>query len=88
MGDFLLAGLKHSHGFAGALVEEARLCLYGLKCAFNVGNSRLIVEGDNPSLIHHLRSRSAQDNPSGFFITSIVHFVSNFDFFSWSFVKR
>ncbi|KAJ8423472.1 hypothetical protein Cgig2_013515 [Carnegiea gigantea] len=71
MGNVLLAGLKHGHGFVGALVKEARSCLYGLKCAFNAGFKRIIVERDNLSLIRLLRSRSTQNNPLGLFITCI-----------------
>jgi len=45
------------------------------------------VEGDSLTLIKLLKSWSTHDNLFDFFITIILDFVSNSDFFSRSFVK-
>ena len=46
------------------------------------------MEGDSLTLIKLLKSWSTHDNLFDFFITIILDFVSNSDFFSRSFVKR
>ena len=46
LGDIELAGAKHGPEFAGFLVMEAKSCLYGLKCALEMGVCNIVVEGD------------------------------------------
>jgi len=49
-GDMVLAGSRQGVGFAGALVEEVRACLWSLQIARRYGFARLVVEGDSLSL--------------------------------------
>lgn len=86
--DLLLAGTKHGRGFAGAMIEEARSCLFGVKSAFNLGYRHIIIEGDNLSLVQLLKSRSTQDNSLGYFTSSILLFIQNFEFFFLVFCKE
>jgi len=87
-GNIILAGSKLSQGFGGATVEEARACLYGLRNAHAHGCRNIIIESDCLQLIQMLKSKSIYDSLVGLFIQDIISFVANFDFFSWSFVKR
>lgn len=84
----LLAATKHSQGFGGATVEEARACLFGLQSAYAHGSRRIIIKSDRLQLIQMLRSQSILDNLVSLFVKDIISFVEHFDFRSWSFVKR
>ncbi|KAJ8429174.1 hypothetical protein Cgig2_010124 [Carnegiea gigantea] len=46
-GNLLLTSGKQMNGFVGAVIEEARACLYALKCAYNHGFCNIIIEGDS-----------------------------------------
>ncbi|KAJ8433506.1 hypothetical protein Cgig2_018040 [Carnegiea gigantea] len=56
-GNLLLAGTKHTYGFTGGAVEEARACLYALRCAHNHDFSNIIIEGDNLHLIEKIKAK-------------------------------
>ncbi|KAJ8428491.1 hypothetical protein Cgig2_029944 [Carnegiea gigantea] len=84
----LLTIVKHHRGYAGAPAEEARACLYGLLCAHAYGIHNIIVESDCLELIQMLENKSIYDNCISLFARDIISFVQNFDFYSWSFVKR
>jgi len=87
-GNVIPAGSKLSHGFSGANVEEARACLHGLRSAHAHGCRHIIIESDCLQLIQMLKSKSIYDSLVGLFVQDIISFVVNFDFFSWSFVKK
>ncbi|KAJ8449837.1 hypothetical protein Cgig2_001493 [Carnegiea gigantea] len=80
-GDILLAGSKQGAGFGGALVEEARASLFGLRCTRDTGVRNILMEGDCLMLIQMLQINR-------FKIPDILAFALSFDFFSRSFVKR
>ena len=86
--DIVLAGAKHGMGFARSLVEEARLCLFGIKCAYEVGVRNIVIEGDCLVLIQMLQSSSIDESTASLFVKEILAFVNQFEFYSWSFVKR
>lgn len=88
VGDIILAGTKSGSGFAGPLVEEARACLFGLRCAYEWGARNIIIEGDSLGLIQLLKTRSTHDNFVGLFVNDILAYVESFDFYAWTFVKR
>ena len=46
LGDIELAGANHGPWFAASRVKEARSCLFGLKCALEIGVCNIVVEGD------------------------------------------
>ena len=57
-GDLVLAMTKQGVGwFAGAEVEEARACLFGLMHRKETNLDSLVVEGDCLSLIHKLQKK-------------------------------
>ena len=87
-GNIILTGSKLSQGFGGATVEEAWACLHGLRNAHAHGCRNIIIESDYLQLIQMVKSKSIYDNLVGLFVEDIFSFVANFDFFSWSFVKR
>ncbi|KAJ8421782.1 hypothetical protein Cgig2_011507 [Carnegiea gigantea] len=87
-GDVILAGAKHGHGPASALVEEARSCLFALQTVFKYGACTVTVEGDCLPLINMLKSGQIVDTTMGFFVQDIFCFTEHFDFVSWSFVER
>ncbi|KAJ8428188.1 hypothetical protein Cgig2_033126 [Carnegiea gigantea] len=86
--NILLTGVKHRRGFIGAIVEEVRACLHGLKCAYQQGYYNIIIENDCLELIHMLKNKSTNDSLVSLFVNDIVFFVTNFDFCSWFFVKK
>ena len=88
MGDMVLAGVQQGPRFAGAEVEEARACLFGLKQAIEAGLTSLVIEGDSLSLIQKLRAKQVPNNALGLFLQEIFSLVSCCDFIAWSFVKR
>ncbi|KAJ8452986.1 hypothetical protein Cgig2_014749 [Carnegiea gigantea] len=86
--NILLAGTKHQPGHADASIEEARACLHGLTCAHNHGVRNIIIEGDCLHLIELLKAKSTPDNFLGFLVKDITFFLTRFDLYAWSFVKR
>ncbi|KAJ8431628.1 hypothetical protein Cgig2_029036 [Carnegiea gigantea] len=54
-GEVVLAGSHQGLGFAGALVEEVRACLWSLQTARRFGFDSLVIEGDSLSLHQKLR---------------------------------
>ena len=74
-GDIILARAKHGDGFPGALVEEARACLFSLENTYNMGIKNITIEGDCLSLIEMLRSDSVHKNVTGYFVSDILSFV-------------
>ncbi|KAJ8422247.1 hypothetical protein Cgig2_023106 [Carnegiea gigantea] len=56
-GDVVMAGVQQGLGFAGPEVEEARVCIFGLRQAIAAGFVHLVIEGDCLSLIQKLRSK-------------------------------
>ncbi|KAJ8434436.1 hypothetical protein Cgig2_025406 [Carnegiea gigantea] len=86
-GDIILASVDQGSGFAGPKVEEARACLFGLRCARDARIDTLVVEGDCLPLIQKLKQKKIQDNNVGFFVRDILSVRNSFTFISWSFVK-
>ena len=84
----LIAGPKHGTNPISAEVEEACSCVFGLHCVYEAGFLNITIEGDNLSLIRKLQSKSCHDSSLGLFVRSIHTFVQQFDFFSWSSIKR
>ncbi|KAJ8433730.1 hypothetical protein Cgig2_019798 [Carnegiea gigantea] len=56
-GDIIFVGVDQAGGFTGPEVEEASACLFGLKCASDLGLERIVVEGDFLPLIQKPRQR-------------------------------
>ena len=81
--DIIFAGVDQGGGFAGPEVEEARACLFGFKCVFDLGLKRIVVEGDCLPLIQKLRQRHLQDNVVGVFVKDILLVSRSFSFLSW-----
>ncbi|KAJ8452717.1 hypothetical protein Cgig2_005053 [Carnegiea gigantea] len=84
VGNILLAGVKHTRGATATIIEEARPCLYALKCTYDHGFRSIIIEGDNLQLIQMLKSRSPTDSLISFFLKYVFTFLANFDFYSLS----
>jgi len=74
-GDILLAGAKHDTNSAGAEIEEARSCPFGLRCVYEAGFCHITIEGDNLSLIRKFQSKSCHNNSLGLFVRFILSFV-------------
>ncbi|KAJ8428778.1 hypothetical protein Cgig2_014386 [Carnegiea gigantea] len=73
-GDILLAGVDQGDDFAGAEVEEARACLFGLRSAQDASIQRLVVEGDCLQLMQKLKLKKIQDNCVGFYgVNRVAH---------------
>ena len=87
-GDVVFARAKHGRVTSSPLIEEAKSCLHAMKIAFEFGAHRLVVEGDCLSLINMLKSRLIHDTSIGYFVADILTFSAEFDFVSWSFVKK
>ncbi|KAJ8447046.1 hypothetical protein Cgig2_033615 [Carnegiea gigantea] len=86
--DVLLDGAKHGFSSSAPIIEEAWSCLHALKSFFVFGARHMIVEGDCLPLINMLKTHQIHDMYVGFLVRDIVSFTKNFDFVSWSFVKR
>ena len=86
--NILLTGVKHRRGFDGAIVEEVRACPHALKCAYQQGYYNIIIENDCLLLIHMLKNKSTNNSLVNLFVNDIISFVTNFDFYFWSFVKK
>ncbi|KAJ8427152.1 hypothetical protein Cgig2_017243 [Carnegiea gigantea] len=54
-GDIVLAGVEQGGGFGGPEVEEAKACLFGIKCTHKAGLDNLVIEGDCLALIQKLK---------------------------------
>ena len=85
-GNILPAGVKHTKGAGTAIIEEVQACLYALECTYAHGLRIIIIEG--LQLIQMLKSRSPTDSLISFFLKDIFAFLANFDFYSFSFIKR
>jgi len=88
LGDIVLLGVQQGDGFSDPETEEARACLYALRCALAHGYQRLEVEGDCLSLIGRLNARAPPNNSLGYFIADILLLVGHFDSVVWKFIKR
>ena len=88
LGDIMLMGVKQGDGFSDLETEEARACLFALRCTMAHGFRRLEVEGDCLSLVGRLKSKAPPNNPLGYFISDILTLVGNLDFIVWKFIKR
>ena len=55
--DIIMAGADQGDSFAGAEVEEARACLFGLSSAQDASIQRLVVAGDSLRLMQKLKFR-------------------------------
>ena len=88
-GDIILPGVDQGEGFAGAEVEEARACLFGLRSAQEAAfKGWWWKEGDCLQIIQKLKLRKIQDNSVGFYVRDILNISNSFCFPSRSFVKR
>ena len=70
--DSTLVAPRSRWGFVGFEVEEAKACLFRLKCALDVGIDHLIMEGDYLALVQKLMQRNIQDNCIDFFINDVL----------------
>jgi len=70
------------------VLAKAKSYLHAMKNAFEFGAHSLIVEVDCLTLINMLKSRQIHDTSIGLFIQDILSFADNFEFVSWSFIKR
>ena len=61
-------------------MEEARACLFGLRCTRDAGVHNILVEGDCLMLIQMLQINRFKI-PVGFFVQDILAFALSFDFF-------
>ena len=84
----LLAGAKNGFGSLAPIIEEAWSCLHTLKSSFVFGARHMIIEGDCLPLINMLKTHQIHGTYVGFLVRDIISFTENFDFVSWSFVKR
>ena len=64
-GDVVLVGVKQGSHFAGAIIEEACACLFGVRIAHDCGHLDLIVEGDCLPLINKLSIRVPEETTLG-----------------------
>jgi len=88
LGDIILMGVQQGDGFSDPETEEARACLFALRCAMTHGVSRLEVEGDCLGLVRRLTAKTPQNNALGFFISDILSLASSVDVVAWKFIKR
>ena len=88
LGDILLLGVQQGDGFSDPETEEARACLFALRCAMAHGLRRLEVEGDCLSLVGRLNAKTPPNNSLGYFISDILSLVGNLDLVVWKFIKR
>ncbi|KAJ8441764.1 hypothetical protein Cgig2_009010 [Carnegiea gigantea] len=87
-GEVVLAGSHQGLGFAGALVEEVRACLWSLQTARRFGFGSLVIEGDSLSLHQKLSNRIIDDNYVGCLVKDVLDLLDCFQFASFSFIKR
>ncbi|KAJ8450821.1 hypothetical protein Cgig2_032446 [Carnegiea gigantea] len=80
-GDILMAGLKQGAGFGGALVEEARACLFRLRCTRNLniffysnssGNQTLDIRSTHIRQVRaHVTTNAARN------LDVLIHIIGN-----------
>lgn len=80
--------MKQGSHFAGAIIEEARACLFGVRTARDCCHLNLIVEGDCLPLINKLSSRVSEETTLSLIISDILDVTKHFNFVSFSFVKQ